>query len=332
MSDLTSELNLSLCVDADDTADYLTSALRDSLTTIDGLFNQATGHTHSGTHQGGLLEFLDLTVSGNLAVTGQTTLTGPLLANGNLHVTGTADVTGLSTLASLRVNGATTLVGATTLTGGISGAVTVSGLLTASAGISATTVTATTIRTSDWHRVTVSGLGIFNEAVNQGVGIDASGAFLYTGDRLVGATAIQTLSNKTLTSPTINSPAIVSPTLSGTPSVSGNMSVTGNVQAGTFNGQTLPYTYTPTCHIQSGQVDLGTVNGGQGTQTTITFPGGAFAGVPTVVVSHYYTGGQPNISVASMSVTASNFVAHVQNNSGSSSNCQIRWIAVYGSQ
>jgi hypothetical protein len=53
MSDSTTELNLQLAVDGDDTADYLTLKLRQSLQSIDGLFNQAAGHTHSGPHQGG---------------------------------------------------------------------------------------------------------------------------------------------------------------------------------------------------------------------------------------------------------------------------------------
>ena len=55
MSDLTPELNLALCVDDDDTADYLTldSKLRGSLKTLDGLFSTTVGHTHNGAHQGG---------------------------------------------------------------------------------------------------------------------------------------------------------------------------------------------------------------------------------------------------------------------------------------
>jgi hypothetical protein len=55
MSDSTTELGLQLAVDADDSADYLTIGLRQSLQSIDGLYSQATGHTHSGPHQGGLL-------------------------------------------------------------------------------------------------------------------------------------------------------------------------------------------------------------------------------------------------------------------------------------
>jgi hypothetical protein len=49
----TPELNLKTAVDADDTADYLTLSLADSLRTVDALYNNVTGHTHSGIHQGG---------------------------------------------------------------------------------------------------------------------------------------------------------------------------------------------------------------------------------------------------------------------------------------
>ena len=53
MSGTTPELSLSTAVDADDNADYLTIALANSLRTVDGLFSNTTGHTHSGSHQGG---------------------------------------------------------------------------------------------------------------------------------------------------------------------------------------------------------------------------------------------------------------------------------------
>jgi hypothetical protein len=53
VSDTTTELGLQLAVDADDQADYLVIGVRQSFQSIDGLFNQAAGHTHSGPHQGG---------------------------------------------------------------------------------------------------------------------------------------------------------------------------------------------------------------------------------------------------------------------------------------
>jgi hypothetical protein len=55
MPNKTQELGLNLALDNDDAADYEVVYLADSLTTIDGLFNQGNGHTHSGPHQGGLI-------------------------------------------------------------------------------------------------------------------------------------------------------------------------------------------------------------------------------------------------------------------------------------
>lgn len=96
MSNLTGELNLKTCVDDDDTADYLTIDLAGSLQTLDGLFNNTTGHTHAGSHQGGVLgpnAFPDNTIPGaklvDLSVTGSkiapATITSDKLAAGMLE-------------------------------------------------------------------------------------------------------------------------------------------------------------------------------------------------------------------------------------------------------
>lgn len=53
MAGTTTELALSTAVDTDDTADYLTLNLANSLRTIDALFNNVSGHTHASAHQGG---------------------------------------------------------------------------------------------------------------------------------------------------------------------------------------------------------------------------------------------------------------------------------------
>jgi hypothetical protein len=53
MPGATPELNLATAVDADDNADYLTLSLANSLRTVDALFNNISGHTHLGAHQGG---------------------------------------------------------------------------------------------------------------------------------------------------------------------------------------------------------------------------------------------------------------------------------------
>src|SRR5262245_10496511 len=53
MSGSTVELALATAVDADDLADYLTISDRQNIITLDALFNNTTGHNHSGAHQGG---------------------------------------------------------------------------------------------------------------------------------------------------------------------------------------------------------------------------------------------------------------------------------------
>jgi len=89
MSNLTTELNLAQAVDDDDTADYLTltSGLAGSLAILDGLFNQASGHTHSGAHQGGLLgpnSIPDNTLPGAKLVDGS--VYAPKIANSTITV------------------------------------------------------------------------------------------------------------------------------------------------------------------------------------------------------------------------------------------------------
>ena len=120
MSDLSAELNLALCVDNDDTADYLTqtSGLRGSLNILDGLFNSGTGHNHNGAHQGGALNFTNLTIAGNLTVNGSIDSKGAILGESTLHILG-----------------ASTLADVTATTGHFTGA------LTLDAGITAPTLT-----------------------------------------------------------------------------------------------------------------------------------------------------------------------------------------------
>jgi len=137
MSNLTSELNLWQAVDDDDTADYLTVSLSDSLNILDGLFNASTGHAHNGSHQGGALEFLDLTVGEDLTVIGASDLQGPVHMRSNLTVDGNATVVGHTDLTTLDVSGTTLLHGAVTVEGGINGlnGLTINGALTATGDI-----------------------------------------------------------------------------------------------------------------------------------------------------------------------------------------------------
>lgn len=132
MSNLTPELNLSTAVDDDDTADYLTIALADSLTVLDGMFNSVTGHAHNGSHQGGALEFLDLTVGEDLTVMGGLNVKSGTSLESTLHVTGATTLdSSLAVGTNLTVNGTSHLVGAVT----IDGAINSSGTLTISQGL-----------------------------------------------------------------------------------------------------------------------------------------------------------------------------------------------------
>jgi hypothetical protein len=75
MSGASTELGLSLAVDGDDNADYLTIGLSNGLKTLDGLFNNVTGHSHAAAHQGG-------PITGNAIPDG--TITTPKLADGSV--------------------------------------------------------------------------------------------------------------------------------------------------------------------------------------------------------------------------------------------------------
>jgi len=131
VSDLTPELSLFTAVDDDDTADYLTLSLRDSLQILDGLFSSATGHRHNGSHQGGALDLDNLVVD-------SITVNGPLTVNGSASVSSALNVGGLATLSSLDVTFTTRLRGAVTIDGAINagGTFTVTTLAATDANIS----------------------------------------------------------------------------------------------------------------------------------------------------------------------------------------------------
>jgi hypothetical protein len=69
VSGSTTELNLKTAVDSDDTADYLTISLADSLRTVDALYNNVTGHNHSGAHQGGPIASVPATALADGSIT-----------------------------------------------------------------------------------------------------------------------------------------------------------------------------------------------------------------------------------------------------------------------
>lgn len=129
MSDTTAELALKLAVDADDTTDYLTIALRSSLNVLDGVFNSTTGHNHNGAHQGGNLVFGVLSTT-SIAFANGATLgpfsTGNQLRfqstnvsfSGNITVDGTATATNATvtgTLTAATLGGTPNFSGAVTM-------------------------------------------------------------------------------------------------------------------------------------------------------------------------------------------------------------------------
>jgi hypothetical protein len=296
MSDLTAELNLALCVDDDDTADYLTqtAGLRGSLSTIDGLFSSTTGHNHSGAHQGG--SFTSLNLSGALTV------------GGNLTVSGTAAISGATTVLSLDVantsalHGAVTMgstltvTGLTTLTGGVAN-------LAATGYVAAGPVLGTAAGDLTANR---GGSGyVFLGNATHYVGFDGTyyqmvNANLYVNsDRVVTETAPETLLNKTVR----------------TPAGDGLVSNTG----------------APAQRIETGTASSPSLTSPSGADLAVTFAR-AFASPPRVIVGLITTGGQDIASkwagAESTTVTASGFSWRAYYNGGGSGVVSMNWIAI----
>lgn len=172
MSNLTAELNLSTAVDDDDTADYLTQALADSLGVLDGLFNTATGHNHNGAHQGGSLQILDFLVGEDLTVIGASDLQGPVHASSTLTVDGQ-----VTTSANLSVGQDLTVTRDLTVARNAA----ITGALTVSGAASAASLTVTSDLTVSGVlrpvRVAINGYDIGTHALSVGGNGIASGFF-----------------------------------------------------------------------------------------------------------------------------------------------------------
>ena len=225
----TPELGLQKAIDSDDTADYLDTGLSQSLTTVDGLFNNVTGHTHGGVHQGGPINAIPVSAIPDGSITSAKITDGAIqtidLADGCVStakivdgaITTTKIASGV-TLTSVTLN-SPTLNSATSNSPSI-GNPTINGTVSGSA------VFTNGPTTNDWFRVANTGLGIYNAATGGGVGFDAGGPFVYGaygGGHLITETAAQTLTNKTINSPSINSPTLNSPVLNS-PTIGGNVS------------------------------------------------------------------------------------------------------------
>lgn len=120
MSGTTVELGLGTAVDADDTADYLTLTLADSLRTVDALFNNVTGHNHSGSHQGGPIAGVPPAAIPDGSITSAKIVDGTIqaidLADGAVTTPKLAN----GAVTSAKIGGDITLPGALTTTGNIS--------------------------------------------------------------------------------------------------------------------------------------------------------------------------------------------------------------------
>lgn len=185
----TPELGLQKALDADDTADYLDTSLANSLTTIDSLFSNTSGHTHGGVHQGAPIG----SIPASAIPAGS--IDSSKIADGAIQSIDLAD--GSVTTAKIAAGAVTS---SSIADGTIQGA-----------DIAGNTITSDKIAvfasgpfTTDWFRNNSSGGGIYNTVAALGIGFDTGGAFMYpSGDRLITGTAVQTLTNKTETNMTL---------------------------------------------------------------------------------------------------------------------------------
>jgi len=334
MSDLTAELNLALCVDNDDTADYLTTTagLRGSLNVLDGLFNATTGHNHSGAHQGG--GFTSLTLTG-LTVNGNVSVTGTLTVQGATHLSTLQVDSALTTSSTLDVAGTSRLRGAVTADSSISAGGTIrtsAGAIVAPnnvPGFCARNAANTADCSLLWldsnnSTVVMAGPSNVTRFVNGANSVqwgqfDTSGNWIQqAGTMYVGAdpvttpTASQTLTNKTLNSDALN-----------------NCSINGYQIVGTASGN-----FSQAPHIESGIVIVNTPAGSGGNfggvgAATVTFAR-AFTAPPVVVITWDDQGAPGDVSNYAHGVSIASttqFVARAQTNQGSVQNVRLAWIA-----
>lgn len=327
MSDLSPELNLALCVDDDDTADYLvqTAGLHGSLLVLDGMFNSATGHSHNGAHQGGALHFQDLLVGGNLNVTGSSDQHGighfysALSVDGQLTLGSGLTVAGGTSVQALTVGGSQTIAGSLS----VSQYLNVTGAVSAGGPVASGTPFGGGGDLSS-HRSDGSGY-VFLGSNSHYVGWDGSnyqmpaGLLYVGGDRVVTEVAGQTLSNKTLAAPTING-AVAWNAAQNFPAPSKESSL--NLLA-VANATDWIVDYGTTGLIS-------TPNGGVANQA-VGF-NRAFTVAPYVLVSITYFSGTPTsiptIGVIAHNVSTSGFQVDLGNASGGSQGIMVGWIAI----
>ena len=341
----TPELGLQKALDSDDNADYLDTALASSLATIDSLFNNVTGHTHGDVHQGGPITSIPSSAIPDGSITSAKITDGSIatvdLADGIITAAklGAGSVTTPALAASLTLT-SPTINNATenspTLNSPAIGNPTINGTIAGSATFTSGP------SSNDWFRANTVNTGIYNAAVNAGVGFDAGGPFVYGaygGGHLITESAAQTLTNKTINSPQINSPAIASPTMSN-PSINGTLSgapAWANAQsfpAGSLvGGLRMVATHSGSeWIIDSGTIFFNAVpSGGAGTQQAANF-NGAYTAAPYVICQIRDTSGGTNsvqhTGVEARGVGTNGFFAAVDNQTGSTQSLWVDWIAM----
>lgn len=338
MSDLSPELNLALCIDNDDTADYLvtTQGLHGSLLVLDGLFSSTTGHTHQGAHQGG--SFQDLTIGGNLAVSGALTVTG-LSTLASLDVTTTARFRGAPTFdvpvqpggtlvvgQDLSVTRNASVTGTLSVTGAVSGtSLTMSGAISAAQSISAGAPISGAAGDLNANRGANQGYAFLGN-VSHYVGFDGANyqmptsALYVNGARVVTETEAETLSNKTLATP-----AVAGVATWNTPQNLPQLSKEANQVIAALAANTTDWI------VDYGQTGLVSVpNGGLANQA-VSF-NRAFAAPPFVLVSlGFFSGAAVSLAqtgVAGHNVTASGLQVDFGNGSGGGQTMAAGWIAI----
>lgn len=330
MSDLTSELNLALAVEDDDTDDYLTTnaGLRGSLATLDGLFNATTGHNHQGSHQGG--NFTSLSLSGTLTVGGNLTVTGTSSLGGDVSCSSTLSVIGAATLGSLTVSGAASL-----------GSLTVSGAAALSGGLTVVNVTASGyvaagplisgVLTGDLSANRNNNTGyVFLANGSHYLGFDGtyyqlpSSELLVNGSWAVTETNTRTLSNKTLVGPTLTGTVAGAPTWTSAQAFAANTTVGGDSivrGAGAARSK-----------LVTGVTTSGSVANNSATPIAVSF-GYTFSTAPDVVVSLMDSSNRATHDlwgICRYNVTTTGMTIEFLNRTGSQQTCFASWIAFGG--
>lgn len=334
----TPELGLQKALDSDDNADYLDTSLANSLTVIDSLFNNVTGHTHGDVHQGGPISTIPSSAIPDGSITSAKITDGSIqsvdLADGAVTTPKLADAAVTTpkiasgvTLAAPTLNNANlaapSIDSATITNPNINGTITGSPIFNSGP------------QTSDWFRVTTNGQGIYNSVNNNGIGFDSVGPFVYGaygGGHVITETATQTLTNKTLTAPQINNAHEASPTLSGTVSGTPTWASPQNFPAGSQIGgqQGVVSQGGGNFRMDSGSIFFNAIPNGQQPQIATNF-NAAFATPPNVVACLRESSSAPSqlhlMGLQVRGINTNGFYAQLDNASGGTQSVTVDWIA-----